>query len=142
MIGGLVAALGLKLMEKLAINAKPAKWLAWAIVIVGAALLAWSAVTAWTALHDAKVIETHEAKTSAKLERTGRQADTSAAQRAAARRRAEATARKEFDNATAGLPDNGLTDRQRIDLCNELLEAGAPLIPECRDVRAGAQARP
>lgn len=142
MIAGIVASFALKLMEWLAIDAKPARWIAWAVAIVAAALLVAGAVAGWFALHDAEVIENHEAKTSAKLERTGRQADTSAAQRAAARRRAEELARKEFDNATAGIPDNGLSDRQRIDLCNELREAGAPLIPECRDVRTGAQARP
>lgn len=144
MIGGLVAALSLKLMEKLTIDARPAKWLAWAIFVGGAFLIGWGAVATWTAVHDAGVIEKHEAKTSAKLERSGRQADASAAQRADARRRAEATARKEFDNATAGIPDNGLSDRQRIDLCNELREAGTntALIPECGDVRAGTQARP
>lgn len=140
----MIAVLALKLMELLSINAKPAKWLAWAIVIVGAALLAWGAITAWTALHDAKVIENHEAKTSAKLERTGRQADASAAQRAAARRRAEATAREDFNNAANGIPDHGLTARQRLDLCRELLDAGTDpaLIPECGDVRTGAKTGP
>lgn len=138
MIAGVVASFALKLMEWLAIDAKPARWLAWTVAILAAlALLGMGKCT-----YDANVIGKHEAKTSAKLERSGRQADTSAAQRAEARRRAEELARKEFNNATAGIPDNGLSDRQRIDLCDELREAGAPLIPECRDVRAGAQARP
>lgn len=126
------------------VDPRAARPLAWAIVIIGGALLAWGAVTAWTALHDAKVIKNHEAKTSAKLERTGRKADASAAQRAEARRRVEAQARKEFDNATAGIPDHGLSDRQRIDLCNELRDGGVDttVIPQCGDVRAGAQTAP
>jgi uncharacterized membrane protein len=136
----MIAAFALKLMEWFALDAKPAKWLAWAIAIV--ALLAVLGIGKCT--YDANVIDSHEAKTSAKLERTGRQADTSAAQRAAARRRAEVTAREEFDNATAGIPDNGLTDRQRIDLCRELHEAGTDtsLIPECGNAGARGQARP
>lgn len=126
------------------VDPRAARPIAWAIVIIGAGLLAWGAIAAWTSLHAAKVIESHEAKTSAKLERTGRQADASAAQRAEARRRAEETARKEFDDATAGIPDNGLSDRQRIDICRELREAGTDtaLVPECGDVRTGGQARP
>lgn len=126
------------------VGVRAARPLAWVVIVVGALLLAGGAFAVWFNLHDAKVIENHEAKTSAKLERTGRKADASAAQRAEARRRAEATARKEFDNATAGIPDNGLTDRQRIDLCNELHDGGVDtsVIPECGDVRTGAQAAP
>lgn len=126
------------------VDPRAARPIAWAILISGAGLLGWGVIAAWTSLHDAKVIERHEAKTSAKLERTGRQADASAAQRAKARRRAEETARKVFDDATAGIPDNGLSDRQRIDICHELREAGTDtaLIPECSDVRTGGQARP
>jgi hypothetical protein len=108
------------------------------------ALLIGLAVVLWLTARDAEVIKNHEAKTSAKLERTGRQADTSAAQRVQARRRAEDTARKDFDNATAGIPDQGLSDRQRLDLCRELRDAGTDtaLLPECSDVRAGGQAGP
>jgi hypothetical protein len=126
------------------VDPRAARPLAWAIVMVGAALLAWGALAAWSSSRDARIIESHEAKTSAKLERTGRQADASAAQRAEARRRAEETARKEFDNATVGIVDEGLTVRQRIDICRELREAGTDtaLIPECGDVRAGVQTRP
>lgn len=126
------------------VDPRAARPLAWAITILGALLLVGGAIIAWSARHDAKIIENHEAKTSAKLERTGRQADASAAQRAEARRRVEAEARKDFDNATAGIPDNGLSDRQRIDLCRELREGGVAtsVIPECRDVRARAQAAP
>lgn len=140
MIGGIIAGLALKLMEWFSLDAKPAKWLAWAFAI----LLVLALLGIGKCTYDANVIETHEAKTSAKLERTGRKADASAAQRAEARRRAEATARKEFDNATAGIPDNGLSDRQRIDLCNELRDGGVDtsVIPECGDVRAGAKAAP
>ena len=136
----MIAVLALKLMEWLSINAKPARWIAWAIVIL--AVLALLGVGKCT--YDANVIENHEAKTSAKLERTGRKADASAAQRAEARRRVEANARKEFDNATAGIPDHGLSDRQRIDLCNELRDGGVDttVIPQCGDVRAGAKAAP
>jgi hypothetical protein len=122
------------------VGIRAARPLAWAIVVVVALILAGVG----KCTYDANVITTHEAKTSAKLERTGRKADASAAQRAEARRRAEAIARKEFDNATAGIPDNGLSDRQRLDLCNELRDGGVDttVIPECRDVRAGAQAAP
>lgn len=134
----MIAAFALKLMEWFALDAKSAKWLAWAIAIV--ALLAVLGIGKCT--YDANVIGTHEANTSAKLERTGRKADASAAQRAEARRRAEAAAREEFDNATSGLPDNGLSPRQRLDICRELREAGTDtaLLAECGDVRAGAEA--
>ncbi len=136
----MIAVLALRLMDLLSINAKPARRLAWVIVI--AAVVAVLGIG--KCIYDANVVENHEAKTSAKLERSGRKADASAAQRAEARRRAEATKREEFDNATAGIPDQGLTDRQRIDLCGELLDAGTDpaLIPECGDVRTGAKTRP
>lgn len=136
----MIAILAFKLMEMLSINAKPARRIAWVIVI--AAVVAVLGIGKCT--YDANVVENHEAKTSAKLERSGRKADASAAQRAESRRRVEATAREEFDNATAGIPDQGLTDRQRLDLCRELLDAGTDptLIPECGDVRAGAKTRP
>jgi hypothetical protein len=135
----MIALLALKLSEYVGIRA--ARPLAWALVFITAVLLALAAKSIFFSRHDAKVIENHEATTSAKLERSGRKADASAAQRAEVRRRAEAQARKDFDNATAGVPDNGLSDRQRIDLCRELLEAGTDtaLIPECGDVRTGAQ---
>ncbi len=135
----MIALIAYWLMGK-GVGVRAARPIAWAIVI--GAVLILAGVGKCT--YDANVIGAHEAKTSAKLERTGRQADTSAAQRAAARRRAEATARKEFDNATAGLPDNGLSDRQRIDLCRELHDAGTDtsLIPECGHAGAGGQARP
>lgn len=136
----MIASLALKLMELFSINAKPARWIAWAIVI--AAVVAVLAIGKCT--YDGNVVENHEAKTSAKLERSGRKADASAAQRAEARRRVEATEREEFDNATASIPDQGLTDRQRVDLCRELFDAGTnpALIPECGDVRTGAKTRP
>lgn len=135
----MIALLAYWLMGK-GVGVRAARPVSWAIVVIAALLLAGVG----KCTYDASVINTHEAKTSAKLERTGRQADTSAAQRAAARRRAEATARKEFGNATAGIPDNGLSDRQRIDLCRELHDAGTDtsLIPECDNAGAGGEARP
>lgn len=124
------------------IDVRAARPLAWAIMLVIVAIVVFGGSRIYLASRDAQVIENHEAKTSAKLERTGRQADTSAAQRVETRRRVEGKEREEFDNATAGMPDEGLTDRQRLDLCRELREAGAPVVPECRDVRTGAKARP
>ncbi len=140
----MIAVLALKLMELLSIDAKPARRIAWVVVIVVGALLTLGAVKAYFAIHDANVVENHEAKTSAKLERSGRKADASAAQRAEARRRVEATAREDFNNAANGIPDHGLTARQRLDICRELLDAGTDpaLIPECGDVRTGAKTRP
>jgi len=127
-------------LVKKGVSERIAPFLFWSALV----LLIGLAIALWLSARNAEVIENHEAKTSAKLERTGRQADTSAAQRAEARRRAEDTARKDFDNATAGIPDSGLTLRQRIDLCRELHDAGTDtsLVPECTDVRAGGQARP
>lgn len=135
MIGAAIAWL-----VKKGVSERVAPLLFWGAI----ALLIVLAIALWLAARDAEVIENHEAKTSAKLERTGRQADTSAAQRVEARRRAEDTARKDFDNATAGIPDSGLTLRQRLDLCRELHDAGTDtaLIAECSDVGAGAEARP
>lgn len=135
MMAGIIAWL-----VKKGLSERAAPFVFWGVVALVAALAVWG----WLASRDAALIENHEATTSVKLERTGRQADTSAAQRAQARRRAEEHARKEFDDATAGMPDNGLTNRQRLDLCRELLDAGTDtaLVPECGDVRAGGQARP
>jgi DNA-binding PucR family transcriptional regulator len=99
-------------------------------VAVGAAVLAWSL---WLADHDEDVIAGHEQGVELQVQTQGRAADQNMAERADADRAAQSQAREEFDNATSHLPKSGLTDRQRIDACNELRAQGTDtsLIAKC-----------
>lgn len=112
-----------------------------ALLLVVAVLASIAGVIIWFDQHDAGVIEQHEAKTQVQVERTGRAADSTMWQRIEQARIAEDAARKEFDNATANLPSEGLTRRQRIDVCLELRDAGTDtaVIPECADLHPRAQ---
>ena len=106
-----------------------------------AVLASLAGVVIWFDRHDAKVIEQHEAATQVQIERAGRAADNNMWRRIEQSRAAQDAARKEFDDATADLPREGLTRRQRIDVCLELRDAGTDthLIPECRDLHPGGQ---
>lgn len=89
-----------------------------------------------------RAVTKHETSVQLEVETGGRKADQKAVDRQAERRAKAAQKRKEFDDATAHLAPEGLTDRQRLDICNELLAAGtnAHLIPQCRDALTRAQA--
>ena len=78
----------------------------------------------WLSSHDADVVEQHETKITAKVEKQARAADQKLEERKDAADAAQAQARKEFDHATVHLPKSGLTDRQRIDACRQLLAQG------------------
>lgn len=118
MIGPFIAlALRLGVSQRLSRAAGAGLAILSAILVAGLVL---GAVKLWFARHDAAVIGQHETKIQAEIERGARQADGDAFARDAARRAAEREARKEFDDASKNLPDRGLSDRQRLDLCREL----------------------
>jgi len=85
------------------------------------ALLSWKL---WLSSHDADVVEQHETKITAKVEKQARAADQKLEERKDAAAVIQAEERKEFDHATNHLPKSGLTDRQRIDACRQLLAQG------------------
>jgi hypothetical protein len=87
------------------------------LLAIGAAILAWNL---WLRGHDKDVIEGHEQKIEAKVQKQGRAADARLSERKEAAAAAQVEERKEFDNATAHLPKSGLTARQRVDACNKL----------------------
>lgn len=111
--------------------------LALAIALVAAAAIAGAA---WLTLRDARMIERHEAASQLDAERSGRRADQAMHERVTRSDRAIAGKRKEFDDASSGLPAEGLTRRQRLDLCIELRDAGTDttVIPQCDDLHSGA----
>lgn len=129
--------------EKLLLAGVPMRWTRPLVWLVGLLVLAAMAAVLIDARDDA-MIERHDARTDVSVERSGRAADTAATVRAASRAAAQEEARHEFDEATADLPDEGLSARQRIDVCRELREAGTDtaLIAECAIVRPGAKAGP
>ncbi len=113
---------------------------AWASAI---ALLIAVSIGAWAVLvrrHDRAVIAKHEAGVQLDIERAGRAADRSLTERRADGERAICFERKDFDNAARHIPPEGLTRRQRLDLCIELRDGGTDttLLPQCGDLRAGA----
>lgn len=95
-----------------------------ALLILIAAAAAIGAWKLWLNDHDGEVVERHETKIEAKLEKQGRAADQNMIDRRDADLADQANGRKDFDNATAHLPKSGLTNRQRIDACRELREQG------------------
>ena len=124
------------------IKEKAAAPLAWVLLALAIAALAYGGARVWLAGHDSGVIADHEAGVQLDIERAGRAADQHAEERRRERSESEEQAREEFDDATADIPDEGLTIRQRIDVCGELRDAGTDtsVIPECGDVSAGAEA--
>lgn len=88
---------------------------------IALALLSWKL---WLSRHDAAVVEQHETKITAKVEKQGRVADQKLEERKDAAAVIQAEERKEFDHATVHLPKSGLTDRQRVDACRQLLAQG------------------
>jgi hypothetical protein len=89
-------------------------------LIAAAIVLAVMAAALWLHVHDKSVIATHETKIDAQVQKQGRVADQKLEERKDAASAKQAAERKEFDNATAHLPKSGLTDRQRIDACEQL----------------------
>ncbi len=97
----------------------------------------------WIIRHDRATIDKHESGVQIEIERAGRAADRSLVERQTAGERSVSFERRGFDNATRDIPHEGLTRRQRIDLCLELRDGGADttVIPQCADIRARAAPR-
>lgn len=112
-------------------------------VKAGAALLLLAAivtgVTLWFARHDRAVLEQNDAKIAVQVEKSARRADQNMQRRIDARQADAVARRREFDNASSSIPHEGLTRRQRLDLCIELRDAGedTAVIPECCDLHPG-----
>lgn len=88
---------------------------------IALALLSWKL---WLSNHDAAVVDRHETKITAKVEKQARVADQKLEERKDAAEVIQAEERKEFDHATVHLPKSGLTDRQRVDACAQLRRQG------------------
>lgn len=125
-----------------------AKWLgvtplvAKLLVAVLAVALLGGGFALWLNGRESSAVAKHEGVIEAKVQRQGRVADQNMAGRLIARAEQARAARQEFDDATASWADEGLTRRQRLDVCIELRDAGTDttLIPECGDLHSGAQA--
>lgn len=113
-------------------------WGGFAIMVAALTVAAW---TIWLGRHDAGVIKGHETEVQLDIERAARAADGALAERQRSGEAAITIARKEFEDATHHLPHEGLTRRQRVDLCLELRDAGTDtsVIPQCADLPAGAK---
>lgn len=124
------------------LSARVAGIVAWAASI---ALLIVASSAAWTLLvrrHDKAVIANHESGVQIEIERAGRAADRSLVERQAAGEGVISSERREFDNATRDIPPEGLTRRQRLDLCRELRDSGTntTVLSQCRDIQTGGAA--
>ncbi|MBX9728362.1 MAG: hypothetical protein K2X31_05590 [Sphingopyxis sp.] len=111
------------------------------VAVLGAALLG-GGFALWLNGRESSAVAKHEGVIEAKVQRQGRAADQNMAGRLIVRAEEARAARQEFDDATASWADEGLTRRQRLDVCIELRDAGTDttLIPECGDLHSGAQA--
>ncbi len=109
------------------------------IIIIGVVIML-AAVSIWLARRDRQTIRNHDAATTAKVEKSGRSADAAAMRRMITRDAEMRVAREEFNDASNAIPNEGLTRRQRLDLCIELRDAGTDtrILPECADLHAGA----
>jgi len=109
------------------------------LLLVGAAILAWNL---WLADHDGEVIAGHEQAVEVKVEREGRAADQKLEERKGAALAEQSKQRQEFDNATAHLPKRRLTDRQRIDACDQLRRQGTDpaILARAKCVQTGGAA--
>ena len=105
-----------------------------AAIVIGAMI--------WLGNHDDAVVKRHEDGVQLEVQTKGRVADQNLNDRINQGNAAIAEAREEFDNATASIPPEGLTRRQRIDLCGELRDAGTDtsLIAECSELPPRAEA--
>lgn len=110
-------------------------------IAVGLALLAFNC---WLSGREQAAVDHHEAAVQLDVQTKGRAADQSLNDRTARTNAAIEAAREEFDNATASLPPEGLSRRQRLDVCIELRDAGTDtsVIPQCADLPARAEAGP
>ena len=110
-------------------------------IVLGLVLLAIAACSI-VKRHDDAVVDAHEAPIALDIATKGRTADAALVDRQQTRAAAQAEAREEFNDATATLPDEGLTARQRLDICLELRDSGTDtnLLPECLGLPRRAQA--
>lgn len=115
-------------------------WVAKAVGVVLLALLIGGGIKIWFVFHDRRVIEQNDAAAEVGVEKSARRADQNMQARIDAREGALAVQRREFDNASNNIPHEGLTRRQRLDLCIELRDAGADttVLPECCDLHPGS----
>lgn len=111
------------------------------VAVLGVALLG-GGFALWLNDRESSAVARHEGVIEAKVQRQGRGADQNMAGRLIARAEEARAARQEFNDATASWADEGLTRRQRLDVCIELRDAGTDttLLPECSDLHPGAQA--
>lgn len=137
----MIAAIAAWLAQR-GLSSGTARWVAPALIAVSVVVAAVAGFGIWRTAHDAHVIDQHDAETQLQVEQSGRASDTQMHDRQAAAAAVAAEQRKEFDNAAASLPREGLSRRQRLDLCIELRDAGTDttVIPQCNDLRSGAQA--
>jgi hypothetical protein len=137
----MIAALAAWMVRK-GLPSGAARPLAIALLGIAAALLVLGGFRLWIARHDASVIDSHETGVQLEVQQAGRAADANLNDRKAALEEHAAAVREEFDNASNGLPREGLSCRQRLDLCRELRDAGTDttVIPQCVDVCPGGQA--
>jgi hypothetical protein len=111
-----------------------------AAAIILAICLAIALFVRWIDGREDAAVQSHEADVQLEVQTQGRAADQKLNDRIDQSNSAIEQAREEFDNATATLPAEGLTRRQRIDVCIELRDAGTDttIIPECDDLHARA----
>jgi flagellar basal body-associated protein FliL len=112
------------------------------LVIIALALASIGGVIIVSSMHNRAVIDRHEVSVQLDVQTKGRAADQRLNNRINAGAAAIAEEREEFDNATANLPREGLTRRQRVDVCIELRDAGTDttVIPQCTDLRDRSEA--
>lgn len=110
-------------------------------IAFGLALLGFSW---WLSGREKAAVDRHETGVQLEVQTKGRAADQSLTDRTARTNAAIEAAREEFDNATASLPPEGLSRRQRLDVCIELRDAGTDtsVIPQCSDLPARTEAGP
>jgi hypothetical protein len=99
-------------------------------VIIGLVLLAVLGAGVGKCAYDRSVIEKHVTKVENKQVKRERKADTKLQDQKDLDKSAADQRQKEIDDATKGIPDKGLSPRQRAIACVELMRQGnAP--PDC-----------
>ena len=107
---------------------------AFVIVCVSLAAALVAAFQFWLGARESSAVANHEAAVQVDIERRGRKADAQLHERQGQADAAASVAREEFDNATSNMPAEGLTRRQRLDLCRELHDTGTDtsVLAQCR----------
>lgn len=110
-----------------------------AILGIAIAVTALIVASIWLAARDRETINKYENAVGAKTERAARSADQEMMLREQQRRAQERQEREVFNDATSHIPNEGLTRRQRLDLCLELRDAGTDTtrLPQCSDLHSG-----